>query len=147
MDRVRYRRKGRERMGGWSDAFVCVSVIYLCMFSIHVCALMYICVYLFLPVCLLASAVFVQIHLGPRLYNVNQVILHIVQAHVRTCMYSCMHICMFMHHVSLAMSLYVISVSSVRLQSSLILCRSAAASVASSWRVEASDCSLLGVVS
>lgn len=85
-------------MGWWRDVFVCVSVISLCMFGIHVCAFVHVCVYLLPPVCLLASVcrvVCVQTYPSPRLYNVNEVVLQ---------MY--LYACMCMHHVSPALSLY-----------------------------------------
>lgn len=134
-------------MGWWWDVFVCVSVIFLCMLGIHVCAFMYICVYFVPQVGLLALVcTVVCLHTYPSLilYNVNEVVLLILQAHV---LHVHLYACMCMHHVSPALPGLVVSSNSDRLQSSLILCRSAAASLASSWRVEASDCSLLGVVS
>ncbi len=46
MDRDRQRKKERARMGWWRDVFVCVSVISLCMFGIHVCAFVHVCLFI-----------------------------------------------------------------------------------------------------
>lgn len=122
----------------WACVYVCLSHIFVHVWYWCLCFCGRICLFI-LPSWFVAISMY------------RNICPNLSQSEIVYCKWNCLrHIastCLLLRARMLRVSpLLLVPSSSDRHQLSVILCSSAAASVASSWWVEASDCSLLGVV-